>query len=233
MSRFGYPAPPQVSQKTDFSRAQPIPAVNNVFGRPGVDKDKDKEMIRETVKFKDMKGYVGLLVRHEHALKFMDGSKTLEIRSFQLKFVKPGESIVLVSMDRGVRHALGILKFVRCFRIEDADFPNHFTAHGVDVGTYRSMTQKWKGHSGSCCAWEFTLSHAFQHPLRFKKKFPGTEVWFHFELDCVESEADRAWPAANWAQIFLKAVGTSVGQFSVDALCEEPLAPKPQHSIEN
>eukprot|EP00435_Cladocopium_sp_Y103_P043972 s1002_g12.t1 len=199
------------------------------------------------------KGHVGLLIRHTHALKFLTGAKTLEIRNRQVRFLQAGDCVVLVSTGQGPRLALGILKYTGTIRIEDAAFTSYMDRHQVSEETYQNMKSNWKVAHDYCWGWEFNVFHKFVEPLLFNRKFPGTEVWLYFTLDCLcfekasdsgaqpeeepgdepGSAADpghdscRMWFPVQWAQTFLNAAG--VPELKAIQL-EKPLAPKPQHA---
>lgn len=196
----------------------------------------EKDKISELVRQKPGKGYTGLLVRHEHAVKFVEGIKIWEIRSWEVKFLRPGDCIVLVSMQKGMRCAMAILEYIQSTQIQDDDFCNHFDKHQVSEETYRGMKSSWRKKFGHSWAWQFKLIHKFERPLHFSRSFPGTEVWLHFTLDCLCSDPapasgpgtisglggptaegdtcqDHMWPPTQWADIFLRTVGLEVDSF--------------------
>ena len=214
------------------------PLNSRFFGRSAL--DKEKSIIAQNVKEKPGKGHVALLVRDEHAQKFCEGVKSMEIRNWAVKFLQPGDCILLVGVLKGQRQAVAILQFGGTIKIEDSEFQDHVGSHCVNEETYTAMKSKWK-NSDHCFGWKFSLLHKFERPLKFTRKYPGTEVWLYFTVDCLsfdgrppEQVADRGqsqderWPAAYWAETFLGVVGKDVAGFQASGNRESPLATKPQ-----
>lgn len=99
----------------------------------------------QTVKSKQGR-YCGLLVRSQHAEKFIlpEGDRKIyEIRSKPLQFLKEGEKIVLISTKNGKRFALCVLEFQGCVKIKMSLFMKYYNLHRVSAGEFADFTASW------------------------------------------------------------------------------------------
>ena len=91
--------------------------------------------------FTDEKGkWLGLLVQEKHASKFFaeEGQrKTHEVRTRQVKFLKPNDKIALIAVnprgDKAYRKILGTLKFEGNVAIPRSSFNDFFPKHQVTM----------------------------------------------------------------------------------------------------
>ena len=80
--------------------------------------------------------FCGIVVKEEFAKRFVEGPeeerKVMEIRSRPVKFIDPGQKILLISVSGGhPRRLLGILEFGDCTKIPNARFDRYFGFHRV------------------------------------------------------------------------------------------------------
>ena len=123
--------------------------------------------------------FLGLLVRKEHAQKFLEG-KQYEIRSSPVQFLNPKDQVALVSNDSGQRQVLAILRFKRNLQISLDDFTDLYDKHKVKLADFLRMRDSWKKKDDHCWAWDFELvrdlsSYKCMVPVKH-----GSEIWVYF-----------------------------------------------------
>ena len=135
----------------------------------------------------------GLLVRIEHAMKFVAPSKNerkvLEIRSRPVKFLSPGDKVALLGCGTGCgnRRVVAILEFQKCFMIPIEQFAAYAHLHQVSPKQLDDLRKLWSNQD-TCYAWEFSV---YEHYTRefVVAPTPG-EMWVHFDVEMIRLAQD-------------------------------------------
>ena len=144
--------------------------------------------------FTDEKGkWLGLLVQEKHASKFFaeEGQrKTHEVRTRQVKFLKPNDKIALIAVnprgDKAYRKILGTLKFEGNVAIPRSSFNDFFPKHQVTMDELDKISRgKKTWASETLWGWHFTVLEALQPPPLLKVSACNrcNVIWTYFSLD--------------------------------------------------
>ena len=144
--------------------------------------------------FTDEKGkWLGLLVQEKHASKFFaeEGQrKTHEVRTRQVKFLKPNDKIALIAVnprgDKAYRKILGTLKFEGNVAIPRSSFNDFFPKHQVTMDELDKISRgKKTWASETLWGWHFTVLEALQPPPLLKVSACNrcNVMWTYFSLD--------------------------------------------------
>lgn len=129
--------------------------------------------------------FVGLLVQAKHASKFVappEVRKSLEIRSKCLRFLDPGDSVLLIGTVDGKWMILAALRFWGNIRIPDDKFNDFHHLHRASKEEYNALKSKWAKQEDFCWGWQFELADELTQPLHIESK-KGCEVWVHLSQE--------------------------------------------------
>lgn len=127
----------------------------------------------------------GLMVREQYAQRFVTQNgirKTMEIRTIRVNFLKEGDEVALISVNRSKpRMCLGILKYKGIISMDANDLSKHFHYHRLtdlelDQGGFSSKEKLW--------GWYMEAVEVFDPPLILNSgsKPGGPIVWLYFSL---------------------------------------------------
>lgn len=115
----------------------------------------------------------GLLIKEDPINKILTGVKTLEVRNFYCRCVKPGESFYLLRPQKKgdarnihnqkVVEVVGKVEFQGNHWIPHTCFHNFFEEHQVSQEDYDSMRGVWKKDKGGCVGWKIKLLERFEN----------------------------------------------------------------------
>ena len=130
--------------------------------------------------------FCGLVVNMRWAQMFVsepaEERKSMEIRTFPVKFLGPGDRICLVATcDGQPRRACAILEFEHCISLSTASFPKYFPLHRVTAADLESVLSSSNQDGKGLYGWQFNLVHILPDcPV-----VPNTRgrIWIYFSCD--------------------------------------------------
>ena len=119
----------------------------------------------------------GLLLKPEWAELFAKGDKCMDIRSHNVRCVRPDETVFIVASGQGknahgvtVLQILGRMKFVKATLIEQSEFDNQFDSHRVPTAVIQQMLASWgkTGKEVKLHGWQFKDISRLETPAWIK-----------------------------------------------------------------